>query len=309
MPHVCVVGSSNVDLTFRTPRLPRPGETLAGSLFHFGYGGKGGNQAVMAARLGAQVSLVTRVGRDPFGRQLVNHYREEGVDVLCVLHDPTRNTGTAAIIVDDHAQNCIIVVPGANELLSPDDVRGAADVVRRADVVVCQLEVPLAAVQEAFEIAKAQGVRTILNPAPAVQLPYGLLRLTDLCVPNETELENLTGRPVGNIAQAIEAARALREQGAETVLVTLGEQGALLVCDDRVAHFPAAAAQAVDPTGAGDAFVGSLAVFLAEGRGLDEAIRMANRVAAFTVTRHGTQSAFPSNSEAQELTARARARG
>jgi ribokinase len=301
MPNVCVVGSSNVDLTFRTPRLPRPGETVAGTLFHFGCGGKGGNQAVMAARLGARVSFVTRVGRDPFGQHLVDHYRQEGIELPGVLHDSSRNTGSAAIIVDDHARNCIIVVPGANEMLSPDDVRAAADAVRRADIVVCQLEVPLAAVVEAFEIGKAQGVRTILNPAPAAQLPPSLLRLTDVCVPNESELENLTARPVRKIAEAKEAARVLRDQGAETVIVTLGKQGALLVTDDRAEQFPAFAVNAIDPTGAGDAFVAGLAVLLAEGRGVDDAIRKANRLAAFTVTRHGTQSAFPSQVEARAL--------
>jgi ribokinase len=301
MPRVCVVGSSNLDFTFRTPRLPKPGETLGGTMFHFGYGGKGGNQAVMAARLGAHVCLVTRVGSDPLGRQLFEHYRAEAIELTDVPHDPDRPTGTAAIIVDDLARNCIIVVPGANDNLSPDDVRAAADAIVRSEVVVCQLEVPLATVREAFQIAKAQGVRTILNPAPARPLPADLLHLTDVCVPNQSELETLTGRPAGAIDEAEAAARALRDQGPATVIVTLGEQGALLVCGDRTEHFPAVTAQAVDPSGAGDAFIGSLAVFVAEGRPMDDAIRTANRLAALTVTRHGTQSAFPSTAEAYAM--------
>ncbi len=304
MPRVCVVGSSNLDLTFRTPQLPRPGETLAGSLFHFGYGGKGGNQAVMAARLGAQVSLVSRVGRDPFGDQLLRNYRDEGIDTTHVRPDTDHYTGTAAIIVDDEARNCIIVVPGANEKLVPDDVRAAAGAIQRADVVVCQLEVPVESVLEAFQIAKAQGVRTILNPAPARPLPEALLRLSDICVPNETEIEVLTGQSARTVKQAEKAAAALRRQGPATVIVTLGDRGALLVTNDSVESFAAVPVTAVDPSGAGDAFIGSLAVLLAEGRPLAEAVRRSNAIAAFTVTRHGTQSGFPSRAEVCELLTR-----
>jgi ribokinase len=308
MVRVCVVGSSNMDLTFHVPRLPRRGETLAGSLFQFGCGGKGGNQAVMAARLGAQVSIVSCVGRDPFGEQLLRNYRNEGIDVTHIQADADRHTGTAAIIVDEQAQNCIIVVPGANANLSPDQVRAAASAIQRADVVVCQLEIPAESVLEAFQIAKAQGVRTILNPAPAVRMPKALLSLSDLCVPNESEIELLTGRSVQSIPQAQEAGRALRDQAPCTVIVTLGARGALLVGDGVAEHFPAVAVQAVDPSGAGDAFIGSLAVFLAEGRSLNDAIRRANELAAFTVTRHGTQSGFPSAADARDLLARMQAR-
>jgi ribokinase len=307
MVRVCVVGSSNMDLTFRVPRLPRPGETLAGSLFHSGCGGKGGNQAVMAARLGAQVSLVSRVGRDPFGDQLLGNYRNEGIDVTHIQQDGDRHTGTAAIIVDEQAQNCIIVVPGANAKLSPDQVRAAAGAIERADVVVCQLEIPTESVLEAFQIAKAQGVRTILNPAPAGELPKALLSLTDFCVPNESELELLTGKSVQNVAQAEDAGRALRAQAPTTVIVTLGERGALLVGDGVAEHCPAIAVSAIDPSGAGDAFIGSLGVMLAEKWSLTDAVRHANQQAAFTVTRHGTQSSFPSAAEARDLLARLQA--
>jgi ribokinase len=277
--------------------LPKPGETLCGSLFHYGYGGKGGNQAVMAARLGAQVCMVSRVGRDPFGRQLLDNYRAEGIDTTHIHEDADAHTGTAAIVVDDRAQNCIIVVPGANARLSPNDVRAAAGIIQRAEVVICQLEVPVEAVLEAFQIAKAQGVRTILNPAPASPLPEALLRLTDYCVPNESELEALTGKSTQTIKQAEKAVKTLRDQGPATVIVTLGDRGALLLRSAGVEHFPPVAVVAVDPSGAGDAFIGSFAVFLAEGRSVNDAVRCANELAAITVTRHGTQSAFPSKAD------------
>jgi ribokinase len=297
MARVCVVGSSNMDLTFRTPRLPQPGETIAGSLFHSGFGGKGGNQAVMAARLGAQVSLVSRVGHDSFGEQLLRNYRAENIDTTHVQQDAQHHTGTAAIIVDNRAQNCIIVIPGANAHLTPDDVRGAGSAVQRADAVVCQLEVPTESVLEAFQIANAQGVRTILNPAPACSLPDTLLRITDLCIPNESEIEALTGISADTEAGAEKAARALQRRGPATVIVTLGRRGALLLHGGDVEHFRPPGVTAVDPSGAGDAFIGSFAVFLSQGRPLSVAVRQANAVAAFTVTRHGTQSAFPTNAE------------
>jgi len=297
MARVCVVGSSNMDLTFRTPRLPQPGETLAGSLFHSGFGGKGGNQAVMAARLGAQVSLVSRVGHDSFGEQLLRNYRAEHIDTTHVQQDAQHHTGTAAIIVDDQAQNCIIVIPGANAHLTPDDVRAAASAIQRADAVVCQLEIPVESVLEAFQIAKTQGVRTILNPAPASTLPDALLRITDFCIPNESEIESLTGKSANTAAQAEKAARALQGRGPASVIVTLGERGALLLHGEDAELFSAASVNAVDPSGAGDAFIGSLAVFLSQDRPLSVALRQANAVAAFTVTRHGTQGAFPTNAE------------
>jgi ribokinase len=303
MARVCVVGSSNMDLTFRTPRLPQPGETLAGSLFHTGFGGKGGNQAVMAARLGAQVSLVSRVGHDSFGEQLLRNYRAELIDTMHVQQDAQHHTGTAAIIVDDRAQNCIIVIPGANVHLTPDDVRAAASAIQRADAVVCQLEIPDESVLEAFQIAKTQGVRTIMNPAPAGSLPDALLRITDFCIPNESEIEALTGKSANTAAKAEKAARALQARGPATVIVTLGDRGALLLHGEDVEHFPPVSVNAVDPSGAGDAFIGSLAVFLSQGRPMSVAVRQANAVAAFTVTRHGTQNAFPTRAEVVDIIA------
>jgi ribokinase len=302
-PHICVVGSANVDLTFRTARLPRVGETVAGQAFHLGFGGKGANQAVTAARLGARVTLIGKVGRDVFGEQTLAHYRAEGVDTTHLRVDPDRPSGTAAIVVDDEARNCIIVVPGANEALSPADVRAAANAIGSADVLLCQLEVPVETTLEAFRVARAAGVRTALNPAPAAPLPPELLALADLCIPNETEAELLTGQPVTTPAEAEAAAHSLLRRGPRAVLVTLGSRGVLVADAEGAEHLPALPVAAVDPTGAGDAFIGGLAVFLAEGCPLSEAARRANAVAALSVTRLGTQTAFPRREEVEAFLA------
>ena len=297
-PRVCVVGSSNIDLTFRTPRLPKPGETLTGQSFHLGFGGKGANQAVMAARLGAQATIITKVGRDMFGERTVHNYREHGVNTAYVLTDGHHATGTAGIIVDDDARNCILVAPGANYSLTPEDVGKASAALEAADVLLCQLEVPLDAVLEAFRLARAAGVKTVLNPAPSRQLPEELLRLTDYCIPNEPEIEHLTGHTVTTPQEAAAAARMLLKRGPHTVIVTLGEWGALLMEEQRAVHIAAPKVKAVDTTGAGDVFIGSLAVYLAEGLPLDQAVRRANTVAALSTTRIGTQSSFPTRVEA-----------
>ncbi|HEY7422661.1 MAG TPA: ribokinase [Gemmataceae bacterium] len=296
-PRVCVVGSSNIDLTFRTARLPNPGETLAGQTFQLGFGGKGANQAVMAARLGASVAMVSRVGRDLFGEQTLHNYQQHGIDTAHVLRDAGRPTGVASIVVDDAAQNCILVVAGANAGLSPADVRGAASAIESADVLLCQLEVPMETTREAFRIARAAGVRTLLNPAPATPLPDELLRQTDLCIPNETEVELLTGQRVTTPAEAEQAARTLLRRGPATLLVTLGPQGVLLIDGRTAEHLSSVPVAAADASGAGDAFIGSLAVFLVEGLPLREAARRANVAAALSVTRPGTQASFPTRTE------------
>jgi ribokinase len=296
-PHVCVVGSANLDLFFRSPRLPKPGETLLGHSFFTGFGGKGANQAVMAARMGARVTMVGRVGRDVFAEQLLQNFRDQGVDTTHVTQDGERGTGVAAIVVDDAGQNCILVIPGANMVLTPEHVRAAAGVLQSADVLLVQLEVPVETTLEAFRLARAAGVRTVLNPAPARPLPPELLTLTDLCVPNETELEQLTGQAGATLPDLEQAARSLLGQGPGAVLVTLGERGALVVDARESYHAPPTPVQAVDASGAGDAFIGSLAVFLAEGLSLREAVRQANIAAALSVTRPGTQASYPRRDE------------
>jgi ribokinase len=308
-PRVCVVGSSNLDLTFRTSRLPRPGETFTGRDFHTDFGGKGANQAVSAARLGAAVSFVGKLGRDAFGEQIRDHLRQEGIDTAHVLSDDSRPTGVACILVDDDAHNCIVVVPGANHGLTPADVRGAGDAIRSARVLLCQLEVPLETALEAFRIAVAAGVRTVLNPAPAQPLPEELLRLTDLCVPNESEAEALTGHPASTLEEAIAAARLLLARGPRDVIVTLGALGAVLVNAQMAEPLPPYRVDAVDSTGAGDAFLGALAVHLAEGVELRTAARRAGAAAALSVTRRGAQSSFPTRAEVEAFERQGHASG
>jgi ribokinase len=255
----------------------------------------------MAARLGGQVTLVGRVGRDAFGDATLRHITLEGIDAIHIKEDVKEPTGTAAIIVDDEARNCILVVPGANGALTPEDVRDAESAIRSARVLACQLEVPLNAVLEAFRLARAARVRTILNPAPAVTLPDELLQLTDICVPNETELELLTGRTLSAAEETAQAARELIQRGPPTVIVTMGENGALIVTEDAYEQVPAVPVDAVDTTGAGDAFLGALAIFLAEGRILLESVRWASAAAALSVTKLGAQSSFPSRADVEGL--------
>jgi ribokinase len=296
-PRICVVGSANIDLTFRAARLPTPGETLAGTAWQLGCGGKGANQAVMAARLGARVAMIAKIGRDAFGKTTLQNFQAQGIDRAHVTVADGHCTGAASIIVDDEARNAILVVPGANSALTPEDIRRAAATIQSASILLCQLEIPVETTLEAFRTAKAAGVKTILNPAPAAPLPDELLHLTDWCIPNETEIEQLTGRPAMSLHHAEETARLLLSRGPGAVIVTLGERGALLVHPGAVEHFPAVAVRPVDTSGAGDAFIGSLAVFLAEDVPLPEAIRRANRVAALSVTRLGTQTSFPTRAE------------
>jgi ribokinase len=300
-PTICVVGSSNIDLIAKVPRLPKLGETLVGHSFFMGYGGKGANQAVMAAKLGAQVTMITKLGRDVFGEDYLKNYRTLGLDTTYVLFDDHLASGVAPILVDDNAQNCIVVVPGANRALSPADIQNAAPAIQQAQLLICQLEIELTTTLEAMRIAKAASVTTILNPAPAQPLPDELLQLADICAPNETETEILTGLSVATLAEAEQAARQLLARGPRTVILTLGERGALLVDQTTVAYIAPVKVNAVDPTGAGDAFVGSLATFLGEGLALDAAIRRANAVAALSVTKIGTQSSFPTRVEADRF--------
>jgi ribokinase len=298
---IAVVGSSNMDIFLRTPRLPQAGETLLGHGCHFDSGGKGANQAVMAARLGAQVTLVSRVGQDAFGQDLLRRYQAEGIDASHVHVDPECSTGLAVIAVDDLARNTIIVTPGANARLNRWDVDSALAALRSVQMVLCQCEVPLETSLAAFRMARNAGVTTILNPAPAQELPEDLLRVTDYLAPNETELELLTGQRVTTHEAAHEAARKMvrSDNGPCAVVVTLGERGALVVEREQSTHFVAPQVQAVDTTGAGDAFVGSLAVALAEGRTLRDAVPFAIAAASLSVTRQGTQASFPRRAEVE----------
>ncbi len=297
-PRICVIGAANLDLISYVPRLPRLGETLHGSRFHMGFGGKGANQAVMAAKLGARVSMITKLGRDVFGENTLKNFQSWGIDTRHVLFTEQAFSGVAPIAVDPDGHNAIIIVTGANDLLTVEEVQAARPAIAAAQVLVCQLEIPLEITLAAMRLARELKVPTILNPAPArPELDAELYALSDIFCPNESETELLTGLRARNVPEATRAARVLLERGAGKVILTLGENGSLLVTEGQSLHVPAVPVKALDSTGAGDAYVGSLAYFIAAGQPLPEAMRRANHIAAISVQSSGTQSSFPRASD------------
>jgi len=298
-PEIVVVGACNLDLISYVPRLPRMGETLHGTRFHMGFGGKGANQAVMAAKLGSRVTMVAKVGDDVFGQDTLKNFEKWGVNTnqVYVTHDAF--SGVAPIAVDPEGHNSIIIVTGANDLLTPEDIEAVRSVIAKARVLVCQLEIPLETTMTALRIAHEEGVKSIFNPAPAQpDLPDDIYPLSDIFCPNETETEILSGLPVKSMEEAEVAGRFLVNKGAGVVILTLGERGSLLITRKETKHVPVASVKAVDTTGAGDAFVGSLAHFLASENDLYRAMERANHIAARSVLSVGTQTSFP---EAKDL--------
>jgi len=296
---IVVVGSSNTDMVIKMERLPKPGETLLGGDFIKAAGGKGANQAVAAARLGGEVTLVARVGSDIFGSEAVENFRKDGIDVEHVSVDPDNPSGIALIFVDDNGENCIAVASSANNHLSPSDAQRAADQITNADVLLMQLETPLDTVQAAAEIAQKNGVPVILNPAPARELDDELLKYISVITPNESELELLTGKKVTDAASAELAARVLLDRGVKTVIVTLGAQGAFLLSEDLATMIPSTEIKALDTTAAGDAFNGALAFALAQGMPLPEAVRFSNMTGALSATKLGAQPSMPTFAQLQ----------
>jgi ribokinase len=292
-----------MDLIVRTGRIPAAGETILGGEFHTAPGGKGANQAVAAARMGAGVAMVGRVGGDAFGEQLLDELAAAGVDHAHVIRDPEAATGVALIAVDDAGQNSIVVAPGANARVSPADVRDAEEAIKAAGVLLLQLESPPETVTRAAEIARTHGVTVVLNPAPARPLSPALLGLVDVLVPNESETALLTGLPVGSTAEVETAAAALREMGVGTVILTLGERGALLAHEGGTERVPAFRVTPVDTTAAGDAFVGGFGVALAEGVPLPKAVRYGCAAGALAATKLGAQPSLPTREEVEELLA------
>ena len=304
VPRIVVVGSVNTDMVVKSPRLPLPGETVTGGRFIMAAGGKGANQAVAAARLGAAVALVARVGTDVFGDQSISSLRGERIDTGHVFRDPDHATGVALILIDDRGENAISVASGANHALSPADIERAAGLVRAADVLMLQLEVPLATVAAAARIAADAGVPVILDPAPAVPLPAELLRRVTCLTPNEIEAERLSGVAVVDDASARQAALRLLEAGPRHVVITRGAAGALVADRDGVRLIPGTHVDAADTTAAGDAFNGGLAAALAAGEPLVEAVRRAAMVGALSVTKMGAQPSLPTAEEVRAFAAR-----
>ena len=297
MTRVCVVGSLNMDLVIKAPRLPARGETVTGGEFATFRGGKGANQAVAAARLGAHVAMVGCVGDDLFGRQLLDGLREEGIDVRGVRTDRGAPSGVALITVDPAGHNTIVVAPGANRRVTTADIEAAQGVLAESDVLLMQLEVPVDPVLHAARFAREQGRRVILDPAPAGPLPPELYEHVSLINPNEGEAQRLTGIPVDNDAGVRSAAEALLARGCSAVVIKLGEKGAFVASGTVREMVEGIRVQAVDTTAAGDAFAGALAVALAEGRDTVAAARFANLVGALSVTRMGAQPSMPTRDE------------
>ena len=309
-PHIVVVGSLNMDLVVEVPVIPRPGETVLGKNFATFPGGKGANQAVAAARLGARVSMIGRVGKDAFGDQLLASAQADGIDVTYVGRDEKAASGVAMIAVDAQGQNSIAVASGANFRLAAEHVCRAWAELGQVDVLVMPLETPLETIVAAVSLAGESGAKVILNPAPARDLPPDLLAGVDVLAPNEPETALLTGMPVGSGEESRAAAQKLLQLGVGSVVLTLGSRGALVLdgalyenggANARFTLVPARPVEVVDTTAAGDAFMGGLAVALGEGKSLVEAARFANAVASLSVTKHGAQPSMPTREEVNTL--------
>jgi len=291
-PRIAVVGSANIDLTTFSDQFPKPGETIFGQKFDLGFGGKGANQAVAARLCGAEVFMVARVGSDLFGPATIENFRKQGIDPTHVKQVEGLSSGVAPIFVESNGQNRIIVVKGANDALKPADVDAAAETLKTADCIVLQFEIPLETVYYTVAFARKHGIRCIVNPAPAQPVDMAALKDLDYFVPNESEAETITGSPVKTVDDAKKCAAKLVAGGVRRVIITLGANGSLIAGRDGSDHVPPFKVKSIDSTGAGDAFIGSFAVFLGEGLAEKEALRRANLYAGLSTTGIGTQKSF-----------------
>ncbi len=294
---IVVVGSSNTDMVIKADRLPVPGETVIGSQFMMNPGGKGANQAVAIARMGGEVTFVTKTGNDLFGRQSMELYNSENINTDYVFSDPDHPSGVALISVDAYGENCILVAPGANGALTVQDIETARPELESAGILLMQLEIPIETVEYAAEIAAEKGVKVALNPAPAQTLSNELLNRLYIITPNKNEAEILSGVKVTDWESARRAADRISEKGVEIVVITLGGLGALIKEGNHYHRIEAEKVDAVDTTAAGDTFCGTLCVGLSEGKSVVEAVRLACKAAAITVTRMGAQASLPHRHE------------
>jgi ribokinase len=294
---IIVAGSMNMDMVVKTSHIPQPGETVLGGTFFMNPGGKGANQAIAVARLGAEVAFIGKIGDDIFGRQSSQLFEDEGVDIAGLVADEDQPSGIALITVDEKGENSIVVAPGANARLYPEDVERSFENYPDAQILLVQLEIPLDTVQFAAELAKKQGVKVILNPAPANKSVPDFYKLIDIMTPNVTEAEMLTGVKITDSDSALVAAKKLRSFGVPTVIITLGSSGAILLDGEEFHHIAAPKVTAVDTTAAGDVFNGALAVAISEGKPLPEATAFACKAASIAVTKLGAQASIPYRNE------------
>lgn len=297
MKKIVIVGSCNTDMVIKADRLPVPGETVLGGTFLMNPGGKGANQAVAVARLGGHVTLISKTGNDIFGRQSVELYNSEGINTDYIFSDPNNPSGVALITVDSYGENCIVVASGANASLLPKDIEKAKDVITSADILLMQLEVPLETVEYAAKLAADNGVKVILNPAPAQSLPLSLMEKLYMVTPNKIEAELLSGIKVTDLESAKTAANIIAQKGVKNVVITLGANGSLIKENDQFHQIDAHKVEAMDTTAAGDTFNGTLCVGLSEGLSIVDSVKMASRAAAIAVTRMGAQSSIPYRKE------------
>lgn len=292
---IIVLGSINMDLVVHTPRLPQPGETLIGNTFETIPGGKGANQAVAAAQQGIETHLIGRVGNDTFGANLKTSLQQYGVTCDRITTDPTCTSGVALIEIDEQAENHIIVVPGANGTVGPEELAHLSELLPTAKLLLLQLEIPLSTVISAAQLAHEHGVTVILDPAPAKSLPLDVYPWVDIMTPNQTEAQQLTGQPITDIKSAIAAATVLHHRGTPTILLTLGDDGVVIVTEKIAQHIPAFEMKAVNTVGAGDAFNGGLAVALVQEHPLYDAVIKGMATAALSVTTPGIQASMPNS--------------
>lgn len=299
MKQIVIIGSSNTDMVIHSDHLPKPGETVLGGNFMMNHGGKGANQAVAVARLGAPCCFIARVGCDVFGHETIEMLRTAGIDISHVYPTPGYSSGVALINVDHKGENSISVASGANAVLSPVDIDSAEQHIANASMILMQLETPIPTVVHTAQIAKRHGVKVVLNPAPvpAQPLPAELLANVDILIPNKTEAEIISGIRIESEADEIKAVRSIKAMGVGSVIITLGSKGALICDDDECDLIPAFSVSPVDTTAAGDTFCGALCVALNEGLGKHDAINFANKAAAISVTRPGAQKSIPTRSE------------